>query len=252
MSKRIPIFAANWKMNKAISDIGPYVTNVKVKDGYQVIVAPPATHLQAIKAASANTKIEISAQNSGTAKSGAFTGEISPVTLKELNVGWTILGHSERRHVFKEDDALVLARMKAALEESLQVIFCIGEKIEERKGGKTFNVIETQLLVLKQVAPQHYKNVVIAYEPVWAIGTGETATPKQAQEVHAFIRGWLTKNLSAEIANQTRILYGGSVKPDNSKEIMAEADVDGLLVGGASLDPSSFASLIQNGLVSKV
>lgn len=256
--KRTPVFAANWKMNKALSDVAPYCAGLRDKlsgtnglgETYQVVIAPPATHLASMVATTLNSKVEVSAQNSGTAKSGAFTGEISPVTLKELNVGWTILGHSERRHVYKEDDALVIARTKAAFEEGLKVIFCVGEKIEERKAGKTNTVVETQLSVLKQLPPANLKNLVIAYEPVWAIGTGETATPKQAQEVHAFIRSWLARLLGSEVAGQMRILYGGSVKPDNSKEIMAEPDVDGLLVGGASLDPTSFASLIQNGLTS--
>lgn len=261
MTKRIPVFAANWKMNKAVADVAPYVKGLvdqlshapaKVGVGFQVVIAPPATHLPALRLVTSGSTIDASAQNCGTAKTGAFTGEVSPVILKELGVKWAITGHSERRHVFKEDDALVFSRTKAALDEGLSVIFCIGEKIEERKANQTFTVIERQLAVLKQLAPAQLSNVAIAYEPVWAIGTGENATPGQAQEVHVHIRDWVNKNLGQNVAQAVRILYGGSVKPENSKDIMAEADVDGLLVGGASLDATSFASVIKNGLLSRV
>lgn len=259
MPPRISVFAANWKMNKGVSETLPFVQQLQtlladtpVGKLYQVVLAPPATHLSTMACAIAKTSFESSAQNCGTAKSGAFTGEISPVVIKDLQAKWVILGHSERRHVYKETDALVLSRMKAALEEGLSVIFCVGELLEERKTGKTFEVVERQLSILKQVSPGHLPQVVVAYEPVWAIGTGETATPQQAQEVHARIRAWVSKNLSSETGEKLRILYGGSVKPENSKDIMAEADVDGLLVGGASLEAATFASVIKNGLLSKI
>lgn len=261
MAKRIPVFAANWKMNKAVADIAPYVKGlvdqlshlpIKIGAGFQVVIAPPATHLPALRQMTMASALEASSQNCGTAKSGAFTGEISPVVLKELGVKWSIVGHSERRHVFKEDDALVFSRMKSALEEGLSVIFCVGETIEERRNNQTNTVVERQLTVLKQLGPNLLPQVVIAYEPVWAIGTGENATPGQAQEVHSHIREWVNKNLGNAVAQTVRVLYGGSVKAENSKDIMAEADVDGLLVGGASLDATSFASVIKNGLLSRV
>lgn len=261
MAKRIPVFAANWKMNKAVADIAPYVKGLadqlshapaKLGEGFQVVIAPPATHLAALRQMTTTSPFEASSQNCGTAKSGAFTGEISPVVLKELGVKWSITGHSERRHVYKEDDALVYARTKCALDEGLSVIFCVGEKIEERRANQTFTVVERQLAWLKQVPQNQLPQVVIAYEPVWAIGTGENATPGQAEEVHRHIRMWVNKNLGPVTAESVRILYGGSVKAENSKDIMAEADIDGLLVGGASLDATSFASVIKNGLLSRV
>lgn len=261
VARRIPIFAANWKMNKAVADIAPYVKGLvdqlnhapaKLGTGFKVVIAPPATHLAALAQMTGGSAVESSAQNCGTAKSGAFTGEISPAVLKELGVKWAVVGHSERRHLYHENDALVFSRMKAALEEGLSVIFCVGEKIEERRANQTFTVVERQLSVLKQLNAQLLPQIVIAYEPVWAIGTGENASPGQAQEVHSHIRNWTNQNLTQAFAQNVRVLYGGSVKPENAKDIMAEPDIDGFLVGGASLDATSFASVIKNGLLSRV
>ena len=247
---RTPLFAANWKMNKLVKEVTPFFQALQetlkdVKGDYDVMIAPPATHLTSVPKGSA---FHLGSQNCGTTKFGAFTAEISPVVLKELGCQWVIVGHSERRHIYKEDDGLVLARMKAGLTEGLKVVLCVGETLQERKAGKTSNVVETQLAILSKA----WDRVVIAYEPVWAIGTGENATPEQAEEVHSFIRGWVTQRTSANVANELRILYGGSVKPENSQALMAQKNVDGFLVGGASLDPVIFAGVIRNGLKSRL
>jgi len=247
---RTPIFAANWKMNKSVKETPEFVPRLKAElvsapaVPYEVIIAPSATHLSALAGALRGTTWKLSGQNCGQAKSGAYTGETSPVVLKELGCEYVILGHSERRHVYGEKDSLVLARLKAAVEEGLKVILCVGEKLEERKANQTFAVLDTQLAILKGLSLG--SQLVVAYEPVWAIGTGENASPEQAQEAHAYIR----KNLGPAGAT-TAILYGGSVKPDNAAAILGKPDVDGFLVGGASLEPGSFAGVIKNGLQSR-
>jgi len=253
MKKRIPLFIANWKMNKMSSEVLAFVpafneVTQSLAQKCERVLAPTAVYLSALVQATRGTAVQVAAQNCGAAKSGAFTGEVSPLMLKDLGVKWVILGHSERRHIFNENDSLVNSRLKAALEEGLTPVFCVGEKLEERKGGKTFSVIERQLAGLKEFSESALRDLVIAYEPVWAIGTGENATPDQAQEVHAFIRQWLSKNISSDFANRARILYGGSVKADNSSQLMAMEDVDGLLVGGASLDPLSFGEIVKKSL----
>jgi len=258
----MPIFAANWKMNKFINEGTDFVVRfqgllaeipVPLGDQYNVIIAPPATHLLALSKSIEKLPIELGAQNCDTAKFGAYTGETSPAVIKEVGGEWVILGHSERRHLFGEGDALILSRFKAALEERLKVILCVGETLQERKAGKTFRVVETQLSILRQqeLPAKAWERLVIAYEPVWAIGTGENATPQQAEEVHAFIRAWFLEKWSAEFASQLRILYGGSVKPDNAIGLMAQTDVDGFLIGTSSLDPVVFAGVIKNGLKSR-
>ena len=257
---RQPFFAANWKMNKSIVESGAFIASFIGKLGatasgvgseFSVIVAPPYTHLGLMADSADGTKVQISSQNCGVAKAGAFTGEISPSVLKELGCDWTIIGHSERRHVFKEDETLVVARSRAALEEGLGIIFCVGETLQDRRAGKTMKVLEGQLKSLGMLVPSSLSRMVLAYEPVWAIGTGENATPAQAEEVHAFIRDWVGKAFSQEVAQGLRILYGGSVKPDNAETIMAQPDVDGLLVGGASLDPLAFSGVVLGGLKGK-
>jgi triosephosphate isomerase (TIM) len=253
MEKRIPLFIANWKMNKLSQEMAAFVPTFQeateaLSSQCERVLAPAAVYLSDLRKLTQGLKIQVAAQNCGAAKSGAFTGEVSPVMLKDLGVPWVILGHSERRHVFKESDELVNARLKAALEEGLIPVFCVGEKLEERKSGQTFAVIERQLQGLKGLSEAALKSLVVAYEPVWAIGTGENATPDQAQEVHGWIRDWFLKNISSTLANRARILYGGSVKADNSSQLMAMSDVDGLLVGGASLDPLSFGEIVKKGL----
>lgn len=261
MNQRSPIFAANWKMNKLVAETAEFVTRFRSLLGqvpqelgrdYHAVIAPPATHIQTLVQAIQGTRIEVSGQNCGSAKSGAFTGEISPLVLRELGCHYTLVGHSERRHVFGETDALVAARTKAALDEGLNVILCVGEVLSERKENRTFHRIQTQLSFLKESQfAAVWPKLVIAYEPVWAIGTGENATPEQAQEVHASIRKWITDQAGAHEASALRILYGGSVKPENAGQLMSQQDVDGLLVGGASLDPSTFAGIVKNGLNSR-
>ncbi len=259
MSHELPfIFAANWKMNHALKDIENFVpkfkenVSEKVWENSAVILAPQSIHLMALGKLIQNSRIQLSAQNCGPQVSGAFTGEVSAAQIKEAGASWVIIGHSERRHVFKETEELLASRLKIALQEGLNVIYCVGELLEERKKGTTFEVIEKQLSNLKAaiatLGEAVSSRIVIAYEPVWAIGTGENATPDQAEEAHAYIRGWWKKN--AHNAEALRILYGGSVKPENAKSLMAEMDVDGLLVGGSSLDPNAFAEIIKNGLLS--
>ncbi len=262
MNGRTPIFAANWKMNKFIAEAPDYVDRLKTLlaeiplelcQAYEILLGAPATHLAKMGPLVQNTQLKLAAQNCGIAKFGAYTGETSPAVLKELGCEWVIIGHSERRHLFKEEDGLILSRMRAGLEEGLNVLFCVGEILQDRKAGKTFKTIETQLSILKQSLPVDYLGrMAIAYEPVWAIGTGENASPQQAQEVHNFIRGWIAEKCTSEESAKLRVLYGGSVKPENSSQIMAQKDVDGLLVGGASLDPVVFAGVIKNGLKARM
>jgi triosephosphate isomerase (TIM) len=263
-TQRKPIFAANWKMNKTLGEIPEYVERLvslladfpsKAGESYEILIASQALHINALGTLlhSRGTPFRMAAQNCGPTRFGAYTGEISPAVLKELGVEWVIVGHSERRHIFKEEDLLVQSRLRSAMEEGLDVILCVGEVLQDRRAGKTFKVVDTQLSILKGQFPQGFsKRLVIAYEPVWAIGTGENATPAQAQEVHAFIRNWIKeKGGSADEAQQLRILYGGSVKPENSFQICCQPDVDGFLIGSASLDSTTFANVIKNALKSR-
>lgn len=255
---RTPLFAANWKMNKAVREVPSFFKELAEKlsvlaqkggKDFEVVIAPPATHLAEAQNSKKSTCIELASQNCGIAESGAFTGEVSPVVLKELGCTWVILGHSERRHVFLETHEMVQKRLEAALKQGLKPILCVGEKIEERKANQTFTVIEKQLEILAPIkAEVGMDSLVIAYEPVWAIGTGENASPEQAEEVHLAIRGYLKTHFSSSFSENTRILYGGSVKPDNSEALMRQKNIDGFLVGGASLEVKSFASIIENAL----
>lgn len=250
----IPFFAANWKMNKKVGEIQPFIeglvsqTPLPMKNG-MVVVAPQAPHLSVFASEVKSMGVsafEVSAQNCGPAGSGPFTGENAPSVLKDSGVEWVILGHSERRHVFKEDDDLIGKRLGAAIEGKLSLIFCIGETLAERKQGATRAVVEKQLAVLKPFKDKLASGIVrwvVAYEPVWAIGTGENATPAQAAEVHGWISDWVRRELS----QSPPILYGGSVKADNASVLMEQPHVDGLLVGGASLEAASFAAIIRNG-----
>jgi len=255
---RIPLFAANWKMNKSVAEVEPFVRDLKAfleklpqKPGrdFEVFLAPSATHLGVAVQACRKSSIEIGGQNCGHVESGAFTGEISPLVLKELGCDWVVLGHSERRHIYLENDARILGRLQAALKARLKPVLCVGETLAERKSNQTASVVQAQLEILKSLenltVAQH---LVIAYEPVWAIGTGENASPDQAQEVHGFIRNWLKEHFSGPFSEKTRILYGGSVKPENSQALMGQADVDGFLVGGASLEAKSFGDIIKNSM----
>ncbi|OJJ61818.1 hypothetical protein ASPSYDRAFT_40364 [Aspergillus sydowii CBS 593.65] len=231
----------NFKMNgnaESTTSIIKNLNTASLDSSAEVVVSPPALYLLLAREV-ADQKIGVSAQNVFDKPNGAFTGEISVQQLREANINWTILGHSERRVILKESDEFIARKTKAAIDGGLSVIFCIGETLEEREANKTIEVVTRQLnAAAKELSQEQWKKVVIAYEPVWAIGTGKVATTQQAQEVHAAIRKWLSDAISAEAAENTRIIYGGSVSEKNCKELSKEADVDGFLVGGASLKPA--------------
>jgi len=208
----------------------------------EVVVAPPSIYLDYVRA-SVKPGIGVSAQNCYKVASGAFTGEISPAMIKDVGCEWVILGHSERRNIFKETDELIGEKVAHALSEGLKVIACIGELLSEREAGKTMEVVSRQIKAISDNVSD-WSKVVIAYEPVWAIGTGVNATPQQAQEVHHMLRGWLKDNVSVAVSSSTRIIYGGSVNGKNCQELARESDVDGFLVGGASLKPE-FVQIIN-------
>ncbi|MBW2984233.1 triose-phosphate isomerase [Candidatus Woesearchaeota archaeon] len=246
---RTPIIAGNWKMNKNIGEAVSLVKELRelvadVKDR-EIIVCPPFTALSSVKAELAASNVKVGAQNLYFEEEGAFTGEISPLMLKEL-CSHVIIGHSERRAYFNETNKTVNKRTKVALKNSLTPIVCVGEKLEEREAGKTKDVVKDHVENgLAGLSKEEMLKVVIAYEPVWAIGTGKTATPEQAEEVHVFIRELLKDIFGEKAAEKTRILYGGSVKPKNIKELMAKENIDGGLIGGASLDAKSFSDIVH-------
>jgi triosephosphate isomerase len=247
------IIAGNWKMNKTakealafIEALAPKVADV---DKVEIVICPTFTALAQTVEAAAGTKIKVGAQNIHWAESGAFTGEISADMLKETGVEYVIIGHSERRQYFGETDETVNKRLVAALNAGLIPMVCIGELLEERESGKTENVLKTQICgAFKDISADDMANIVVAYEPVWAIGTGKTATPDMAQETHAFVRSVIAELYSSEIADKVRIQYGGSMKPGNSSELVAQNDIDGGLVGGAALEADSFSELILNAI----
>lgn len=245
---RRPLIAGNWKMHNNCAQSVELVSQLikSVPDSeVDIVVAPPYTALSSVATVLKGSPIALSAQNIFWEESGAFTGEIAPAMLKDVGCTYVIIGHSERRQFFNETNETVNKRLKAALKASLIPILCIGETLTEREGEKTLAVIEEQITGgLLNVSPDEMEPVIVAYEPIWAIGTGETATPEQAQEVHRFIRELVARIFSKQIADGIRILYGGSVKPDNVDHLMAQTDIDGALVGGASLKADSFARLI--------
>jgi triosephosphate isomerase len=257
---RKPIFAANWKMNKGPSETEDFVKSLLSKlqgSNYnsEIVIAPPfvslaklADQLHTATAVQNAHAIQIAAQNCSEYDSGAYTGEVSVLMLREFFVHYVILGHSERRSIFGETDAVINAKIKKAREANLKPIFCIGETLAEREGGKLEEVLRTQITGgLKDISEKDLAEIVIAYEPVWAIGTGVTATSQQAQEAHAFVRSVISELYGADAAGKIRIQYGGSVKPNNAAELMACPDIDGALIGGASLEPQSFFEIIRNG-----
>jgi triosephosphate isomerase (TIM) len=248
---RKKILAANWKMNLTHSEAKSYfdtfLTEVGQVDDVEVVIIPPFTAIPVLIAASERMPtIRIGAQNMHWEKSGAFTGEVSATMLRALYVKYVILGHSERRTLFGETDEIVNRKVKAALEAVLRPIFCVGESLEERDGGQFHEVLGNQVRKgLAGVAVKDLPEIVVAYEPCWAIGTGRSATPTQAEEAHAFIRSVLAELFGAPVADRVRIQYGGSVKPENAEDLMRQKNIDGALIGGASLDPRSFARIIQ-------
>ena len=248
---RRPLLAGNWKMYKTVPEGVALAREIRaglarpLKDR-DVLVAPPFTALAAVGEALRGSDVLLGAQNMHWEREGAFTGEISPVMLKQVGCGHVILGHSERRHIFGESDDTVARKTRAAVDNGLTPIVCVGETLPERESNRTLEVVERQLeRALRALTPDEASRAIVAYEPVWAIGTGRTATPDQAQEVHAFIRGRLGATHGEPAAAALRILYGGSVKPDNIDGLMAQPDVDGALVGGACLKAESFLRIVN-------
>ncbi|OIO36941.1 MAG: triose-phosphate isomerase [Candidatus Omnitrophica bacterium CG1_02_44_16] len=247
---RRKVIAGNWKMNKTTSE-AIELTNGLMRELYkiedvEIIVCPPFTALEEASEVVYESNIKLGAQNMHWETNGAFTGEVSPAMLKELGCQFVILGHSERRQYFHETNENVNKKSIAALKNGLTPIVCVGERLEEREANKAFQVIQNHVEgSLSGISSEDIKKVIIAYEPVWAIGTGKTASPAQAQEVHQFIRELLKKKYGAEISEEIIILYGGSVKPNNTKELVTQNDIDGALVGGASLEIKSFAEIVN-------
>ena len=246
---RKPLIAGNWKMNKT-----PYqaqmlvrqIDSIELDNEVEALVCVPAVDLQAVNEVMDDTQLHLGAQNMHYEDHGAYTGEISATMLKDLQVEYVILGHSERRELFGESDALIQKKVDAALAKGLLPILCVGETLEEREAGKQEEKVQGQLMsALQNVKPDDFKKLVIAYEPIWAIGTGKTASDADAEEMAAFIRRQIATMISPAAAENVRILYGGSVKPENIKKIMEQENIDGALVGGASLEAPSFISLVN-------
>jgi triosephosphate isomerase len=249
MSARTPLIAGNWKMHKTVEEAEEFIQGllprVSTADGVDVAICPPFTALQAMVDSTRGSRVAVYAQNMHQAESGAFTGEVSSAMLTEIDVTGVVLGHSERRQFFGETDRALAMKVPAAFAAGLQVILCVGETEEERENGDTERKLRHQVQEgLSRVEEARLGDVVIAYEPIWAIGTGHVATSEQAQDAIAFVRA-LVADRSKEQAQRTRILYGGSVKPDNAAELLACLDIDGALVGGASLEPESFAAIVS-------
>jgi len=248
---RRPLLAGNWKMYKTVAEAVALAQEIRaglalpLKDR-DVLVAPPFTALSAVSEALRGSGVLLGAQNMHWEREGAFTGEISPVMLKDVGCAHVILGHSERRHIFGESDEMIARKTRAAVDNGLTPILCVGETLPERESSRTLEVVERQLeRALRALTPDEASRAVVAYEPVWAIGTGRTATPDQAQEVHAFIRKRVGVTHGEPPAAALRILYGGSVKPDNVDGLMSQPDVDGALVGGACLKAESFLRIVH-------
>jgi triosephosphate isomerase (TIM) len=246
---RVPLIAGNWKMNKTVAEAEAFIASllprVSTADGVDVGVCVPFTDLQAVVDSTRGSRVEVYAQNMHQAPSGAFTGEVSAPMLVELDVHGVVLGHSERRQYFAETDRALAEKIPVALDAGLKPILCVGETDDEREAGDTERKLRHQVQEgLERVATERLGDVVIAYEPIWAIGTGRVATPEQAQEAIAFVRA-LVADRDREQAERTRILYGGSVKPDNAVELLGLPDVDGALVGGASLEVEGFVALVE-------
>ncbi len=250
MARKV-IIAGNWKMNKTASEAKTLVEELKAKvkdiSSVDIVVCPPFTSIDAAVKAAAGSNVKVGAQNIHWAENGAFTGEISAQMLKEAGVEYAIIGHSERRQYFGETDETVNKRLKAALAAGLKPIVCIGELLDEREGGRTEKVLFTQLEGgLDGITEEQMAGIIIAYEPVWAIGTGKTATPEMAEETHCYIRQQLGDMFDRETAGKVRIQYGGSMKADNAASLVAQKNIDGGLIGGASLKADSFADLVRN------
>ena len=249
---RKTFIAGNWKMNLSRQDAVELASAIATAVGdsskVDVAVCPSFGYLHAVKAVLGNSAVKLGGQNLNPNDAGAFTGEISGTMLADLGCDLVIVGHSERRELFGECDQVVNTKVKAGLHHALHVILCVGETLAEREAGETNNIVGNQVLAsLADITPEQMANITIAYEPIWAIGTGKVATPEQAEQVHAHIRSILTERFGDDVAQATRIQYGGSVKPGNAQELLSQPNIDGALVGGASLDADSFLGIIQHG-----
>ncbi len=244
------IVIGNWKMYKTSREAADYIEQLLPKiegNKARVFLAVPFTSIASAAACAKQAKLEIGAQNMNDARDGAFTGEIAALMLKEAGATFVLLGHSERRHIFGESEDLIHRKLARALQDDILPVLCVGETLEEHEAGNMKEVLKRQIeSALADVPKEHAGDLILAYEPVWAIGTGKTATPKQAQEAHAFCRECLAEIYGKRKAGQISILYGGSVKPDNAKKLLSEKDIDGVLVGGASLDADTLADIIQH------
>ena len=250
MENRKLVFA-NWKMNLDIKSSLRLINDIQKANLFfnnlDIVIAPPGVYLYEISKFLEGSHIQLSSQNVFYENNGPYTGEISPQMLKSIGISKVILGHSERRIYYNETENSLKQKIKAAIESNFEIIFCFGEQLSDRKKGKHFDLVENQLKIpLFHLESNSWKRIILAYEPVWAIGTGETATPNQVQEMHSFIRGLIKQNYNDDLANRISILYGGSVKSKNSKEIFSKDDVDGGLIGGASLDFSEFVKIIES------
>jgi triosephosphate isomerase len=247
---RTPFIAGNWKMNTTKVEVESLLDSLKVSlsnvDGVKIAVCPPFPYLSIASDILNGTRIRLGAQNMHWEEKGAFTGEVAAMMIKDVGCQYVILGHSERRQYFNETDENVFKKIKQALRIGLNPIVCVGETLKDREAGDTENVINKQIQgCFKKLSSDEINKITIAYEPVWAIGTGKTATPEQAQEVHRFIRDWVQTAFNQGIASDICIQYGGSVKPGNAKELLSQADIDGALVGGASLKSEDFTAIIK-------
>ncbi len=250
---RKKVIAGNWKMHNLVSEslelvkaLKPLVADV---EDVEIVVCPVYTSLYAVGSEIKGSNIKLGAQDCFWEEKGAFTGEVSPWMLRDVGAEFVIIGHSERRQYFCETDEWVNKKVKSAIKAGLTPIVCVGEKLEEREANRTFEVVRSQLdNGLGDLSPEEAGRIIIAYEPVWAIGTGKTATPEQAQEVHAFIRGWFRERFGDSLADALRIQYGGSVKPTNARDLLSQEDIDGALVGGASLKADTFAEIVKSAL----
>jgi triosephosphate isomerase len=250
---RIPIIAGNWKMHKTEQEASELASHLKerLKDvtGAKVVICPPFTSLPAVRSAIQSTRISLGAQNMHWEEKGAYTGEVSPTMLLTAGCKYVIIGHSERRTFFSETDDTVNLKTKSSLKFNLSPIICVGERLEQREANETEQVVEHQVKgAFKDLHPEQAEKTVVAYEPIWAIGTGKTATPEQANEVHHFIRELLSSQFGKECAEKINVLYGGSVKPENSRELLEMPEIDGALVGGASLDAQSFEKIVRGSI----
>jgi triosephosphate isomerase (TIM) len=249
---RVKVIAGNWKMNNDLNETKNLISKLlaglkNLNSTCEVVICPPFTSLSEASLMIMNSKIKLGAQNIHEEENGAFTGEVSAKMLLNTGCEYVIIGHSERRTIYKESDELINKKIRRALKNNLKPIFCVGELLEEREKNITEQVIKSQVLKgLQDFSVNDLKDLIIAYEPVWAIGTGKTATPQQAEEVHLFIRTLLANNFSSDFAENLSILYGGSVKPDNSKELLSQKNIDGALVGGACLNADSFINIIKS------